>query len=153
MPRRNGRQPKRKQVRIWTDEQIIAALVEKKGAIELAAEFIGCSPTTIHTRKKESEAVAECLRNQTERVNDVAELIAFQTMLSEDKRLAFEAARFRLITKGKHRGYTEKTEVEHSGSIGGGLEDMTNEELEAEALRLEGLRAAAANPGSAAGSA
>jgi hypothetical protein len=39
-------------------------------------------------------------------------MVVYQSMLSDDKRLAMQAAMYRLNTKGKHRGYAQKVEVE-----------------------------------------
>ena len=115
MARRSGRTPKRKQVRRYSDEQIIAALQEKKGCVHLAAASIGCNPSTIYDRIKESEAVAECATAERERVNDIAELVIYKTMVGEDPRLAFEAAKYHLNTKGRDRGYGNKLGVKAEG--------------------------------------
>jgi hypothetical protein len=113
--RRPGQTRKKNQPRRYSDERIIAALQEKKGCVHLAADAIGCDPSTIYTRIKESEAVAECAEHENGKVDDVAEMVIYKSLLSDDPRLAFEAAKYRLNTKGRHRGYGEKLDVRAEG--------------------------------------
>lgn len=137
-----GRPPK------FTDEQMIAALQEKRGGVYLAAAMLGCAANTIYERAKVSAAVADCIKSEDGKVDDVAETVVYQSLLSDDKNLALRAAMYRLSTKGKHRGYTEKSELEVTGDQ---FEDMTDDELAAEVERLDKLRSSSANSGSAPG--
>ena len=88
---------------------------EKKGYVHLAAKVVGCDAITIYTRIKESEAVAECAKDEDGTVNDVAEMVIYKSMLSEDERIALDAAKYRLNTKGRYRGYGEKLDVRAEG--------------------------------------
>jgi hypothetical protein len=97
----------------------------KKGYVHLAADAIGCDPSTIYTRIKESEAVAECAKLEDGKVDDVAEMVLYNALLSEDMRLALDAAKFRLNTKGRHRGYSEKVDVEHG--VGKSILELVHE--------------------------
>jgi hypothetical protein len=98
-----------------SDARIIAALQEKKGCVHLAADSIGCNQSTIYDRIKESEAVAECARHEDGKVDDVAEMVIYKSLLSDDPRIALDAAKYRLNTKGRHRGYGEKLDVSAEG--------------------------------------
>jgi hypothetical protein len=81
----------------------------------LAADSIGCHASTIYDRINEFETVAECAKDEDGTVNDFAEMVIYKTLLSEDPRLAFEAAKYRLNTKGRHRGYGEKLDIKAEG--------------------------------------
>ena len=115
MPRRAASKSKKTRTRRYSDERIIAALQEKKGCVHLAAKVVGCDASTIYTRIKESEAVAECAKDEDGTVNDVAEMVIYKSILSEDERIALDAAKYRLNTKGRYRGYGEKLDVRAEG--------------------------------------
>jgi len=126
MARRSSRTPKRKHARRYSDAQIIAALQEKKGCVHLAADSIGCHASTIYDRIKESEVVAECARHEDGKVDDVAEMVLYKSLLSDDPRIALDAAKYRLNTKGRHRGYGEKLDVKAEGVTLEFIEEIVN---------------------------
>lgn len=131
----------------YSDERIIKALRDCKGMVYLAAAQIGCDAGTIYDRQKTSPAVAECMKEEDAKVDDVAEMQLYKALLAGEP----WAVQFRLRTKGKGRGYTEKTEVEHSGKIGRAFEDMTDDELAAELERLAKICSPSPDSGGAAG--
>jgi hypothetical protein len=98
---------------VYTNEQIIAALRETKGLVYLAAKRIGCDPTTIYDRAKRSAAVARTIRNERGEVVDTAELTLYNAILAVEP----WAIQLTLKTLGKDRGYVERTEQEHRGSV------------------------------------
>jgi hypothetical protein len=126
MPRRSARTPKRTRARRYSDAQIIAALQEKKGCVHLAADSIGCNQSTIYDRIKESEAVADCAKHEDGKVDDVAEMVIYKALLSDDLRIALDAAKYRLNTKGRHRGYGEKLDVRAEGVTLEFIEEIVN---------------------------
>lgn len=100
----------------FTDAEIIAALKATHGLVYLAAEKIGCTAPTIYNRVKESYSVSEALKTSRNRIKDVAEAKLY-TALGEGEAWAVT---FFLKTKGKKRGYVERSEV--TGKDGKALE-------------------------------
>lgn len=106
-------------------EEVIAALRECKGMVYMAAELLGCEPKTIYNYRDKYASVSDELAKQDGLVNDTAELKLVQAIHGGEP----WAIKYRLSTKAKDRGYVEKQEVEHSGSID--VRGLTDEELEA----------------------
>lgn len=100
---------------VYTNEQIIAALVECKGLVFLAAKRVGCDPDTIYNRAKRSEAVARAIKNQRGEIIDTGELKLYQAILNGEP----WAIALVLKTIGKDRGYSERQEL--TGADGGAL--------------------------------
>lgn len=96
--------------RIYSNEEMIAALIANKGMVYLAAESIGCEADTIYTRAKSEPEVASCLKTQRGKVVDTAELKLFKALEAEQP----WAIKMTLSTIGKDRGYFEKTEIDQS---------------------------------------
>jgi len=90
--------------RLYSDEQIVAALTETKGMVYLAADRVGCSPDTIYARAEKSKAVKDAIRNERGKVVDTAELKLFDAIQRDEP----WAIRMALMTIGKDRGYQEK---------------------------------------------
>jgi hypothetical protein len=89
--------------RVYTNEQMIAALTQTKGMVYLAARTMGCDPGTIFDRAKRSPAVAACIRTQRAEVVDTAELKLYSAILAGEP----WAIRLCLTTLGRDRGYAE----------------------------------------------
>lgn len=88
----------------YTDEQIIAALKETYGKVYLAAEKLGCHPSTIYARSEKSPEVAETLEHYTGRLIDIAEASLTRSVIAGES----WAVRLTLRTLGQKRGYTER---------------------------------------------
>lgn len=97
----------------YSDETLIEALNVTQGLISLAAKRVGCSPQTIYTRIKESEAVAATVKDKREELVDSAELALRNAVLNGES----WAVGFTLKCLGKDRGYVERQELAHSGSL------------------------------------
>jgi hypothetical protein len=107
--------------RVYTNEQMIAALQETKGLVFLAAQRVGCDPDTIYNRARKSPAVAAAIRNQRGVVVDTAELKLYQAILDGQA----WAIALTLKTLGKDRGYVERQEHR----------DVSDEDLDADIER------------------
>jgi hypothetical protein len=92
---------------VYTNDEIISALVEKKGLVYLAAKRLACSPNTIYARARTSPAVAEAIASQRGEVVDTAEMKLFEAI---EAREAWAIA-LTLKTLGKDRGYVERQEM------------------------------------------
>lgn len=101
----------------FTNEHIIKALQETKGMVYLAAQKLGCDPTTISKRAQKSAAIRAAIEGARGEMIDVAE-VALMTALQAKQPWAIA---FTLKTIGKGRGYVERVQQEVSGTEGGPL--------------------------------
>lgn len=109
----------------YTPEQIIKALADTRGLVSLAARHLGCSPTTIRSYAKKYKSVAEALKEEREKMTDIAELSLYNKIQEGEG----WAVCFYLKTQGKSRGYVERQEIDHSGRID--VRSLSDEELRA----------------------
>lgn len=98
---------------MFTTQQIIEALKANRGLVYLASESLGCDPSTIFRRAKKIKKIRSVMNFFRRRRVDRAELALDDRIASGES----WAIQFTLKTLGKKRGYTEKQEIEHSGSI------------------------------------
>ena len=104
---------------------VIAAIQDTHGLLSLAARRLGCRDDTIRAYAKRHITVAAALREERERMKDIAEGSLFkQVILGEGW-----AVKYYLSTQAKDRGYVER--YEHSGPQGGPIpiEHMLRERL------------------------
>lgn len=94
-------------------EKVLAAIKDSSGIVSLVAKRLGCE---WHTAKKyinNWEQTKQAIDDENEAILDLAESKTYEAINNGD----MSAARFILMTKGKHRGYTERQEI--SGKDGG----------------------------------
>jgi Bacterial regulatory protein, Fis family len=108
----------------FTAAQVIEALEASGGLQGPAAQALGCSRRTLYNYAKRYASVAEAIEEQRELNLDAAEMSLLRAAVERGEAWA---VCFYLKTQGKHRGYTEKTEVE----------DLVKHELEAVFALLE----------------
>ncbi len=101
----------------FTAQQIIEALKETKGMVYLAADRLGCQAQTLYNYRDRYPAVRAAMESEDGKINDVAEMKLYQAIVAGES----WAVQFRLRTKAKQRGYSERTEVEVSGKDGGAI--------------------------------
>jgi len=94
--------------REYATETIIEALHEAKGMITVAADLIGCSPSTVHRRARQEERIAKVIWEERNKIDDVAELKLFEAIQNGEA----WAIRFRL-EQGGGRDYKQRAEVQH----------------------------------------
>jgi hypothetical protein len=94
-------------------EQVIDAVVQAKGLTTVAARILKCDPNTIRRYQREYASVAAAFTEQRASVTDMAEAALFKA-INEGQAWA---VCFYLKTQGKDRGYIERVEQEHHGSI------------------------------------
>jgi hypothetical protein len=92
----------------FTAAQVIEALEKTRGLKGPAAQALGCSRRTLYNYEKRYASVAEAIEEQRELNLDAAEM----SLLRAVERGEAWAVCFYLKTQAKHRGYTEKAEVE-----------------------------------------
>jgi len=99
----------------FTQQQVIDALKETKGMVYLAAKRLGCEAQTIYNYRDRYAAVRAEMEQQDGEVDDAAEMKLYQAIIAGEP----WAVQFRLRTKGKGRGYVERTQQEVTGPDGG----------------------------------
>lgn len=97
----------------YTDKEISDALVKCRGMVYVAAKTLGCDPKTVKKRIKDVPEVAEIKEAQREFVKDLGELKLLQAVERGDP----WAIQFLLKMLARDRGYSEKTDVNVSGSL------------------------------------
>ena len=91
-------------------EQVEEALRQSMGVNTIAAHKLGCSPSTVGNYIARSEKLRKAVEEIVEETLDLAETQLFKALREGN----LTAVLFYLKTKGKHRGYVERTEI--SGS-------------------------------------
>jgi hypothetical protein len=99
----------------FTAKEVCDACEGTGGIMTLVATKLGCDRTTIWRYAKRYPTVRQALRQADEAMTDVAEAKAGKLIKAE----YWPAIKYRLQTKGKDRGYIERTEV--TGADGGDL--------------------------------
>ena len=97
----------------FTAEQMIDAIRNAEGNLSDAARFLGCTRQTVHNYVNRYATVKQAYEEENNKFIDEAE----GQLRKHVKRGSLPALMFVLKTKGKHRGYVERQEVEQSGSV------------------------------------
>lgn len=100
----------------YTKEQIATALTRTKGMITLAAQSLGCDPTTVRNYIARYPDLQTVLADERERMTDVTELKLYEAIQNREG----WAITLYLKTQGKSRGYVERQEI--SGPDGKAVE-------------------------------
>jgi len=87
-------------------KRMVDELTRTKGMVYIAAENLGCVPQTIYNYVNEYPAVAAAKELAEGKVLDIAELNLYKAIQNGEP----WALQFVLKTKGKKRGYVERTE-------------------------------------------
>ena len=113
-----------------TEQEFLEALIKHSGLYSRVAKELDVSRQAVRDRVESNPHIKELVEELTEVNLDEAEG-ELQKIISGKKiniGVKFSAIKFFLSTKGKKRGYVEKTEVEHSGYIAP-AKVLTDEEL------------------------
>jgi hypothetical protein len=115
--------------------KFIRVLKAKAGNISETAKALKVGRRTIYLWKETDPEFREAIEDQTESLIDFAE----SKLLTSINNGSDTAIIFFLKTRGKARGYIEKSEVDHTTkgeSLNKALEKLTDEELEQKILEL-----------------
>ena len=96
-----------------TDFQCIKALRANKGLIGPTARACGITYDGIYKRIKNNPELEKVMNDAREDIVDTAEAELFIHVEQGN----LDAIKFTLSRIGKKRGYSEKTEVEHTGDV------------------------------------
>lgn len=110
-------------------EKFIRVLKAKAGNISETAKALKVGRRTIYLWKDTDPEFKQAIEDQTESLIDFAE----SKLLTSINNGSDTATIFFLKTKGRNRGYVEKSEIDHTTkgeSLNKGYEKLTDEELE-----------------------
>ena len=112
----------------FSEKQIVHAIGKSKGLIFLAAQHLGCNPSTIHLRASQSENIREAIETERGRVLDFAEVKLIEAVQDGEA----WAICFILKTLGKSRGYIERQEIKAEAKITvlNNVEEISDAELD-----------------------
>ena len=91
----------------YRTDQVIEAIHATRGLVTLAAQRLNCDPDTVRNYCKRHATVAAALKEERERMTDVAELSLYNKIQEGEG----WAVCFYLKTQGRDRGYVERHEV------------------------------------------
>ncbi len=117
---------------------IVEALKANMGNVSSSCEAIGISRKTFYQWKKEDEEFALLAEDLDDVILDIVE----SSLLEQIKGGNVTATIFYLKTKGKHRGYSEKVEIENATQVnniinlGKGVKPEEEEERQFNTSRL-----------------
>lgn len=106
-------------------EDFIRAIPKSGGIISTIASRVGCSWPTAKKWIDEKPTVRAAYDAECERVLDMAEGVIMKSIEQGET----QDAKWYLTKKGKGRGYGDKVDVEHSGSID--VRQLSDDELRA----------------------
>ena len=95
----------------FTAQQFIDAIPGTGGIVATIAKRVGCVWRTAKKYIDTYPTVQDAYMDECEAVLDLAESVVIEAINDRDMQMV----RYYLSTKGKHRGYVDKQEVEHSG--------------------------------------
>lgn len=91
----------------FTVNELLIAINGSKGIVSVVANKLGCAWSTAKIYIDQHEETKQALSDENETILDFAESKLYKRIDSED----MTAIKFLLATKGKRRGYTERTEL------------------------------------------
>lgn len=96
-----------------TNETIIEAIKGSGGIISTIAKRLNVSWHTADKYIQQSEETKEALADEREAILDMAEGALYGSIKEGNT----QDAKWLLATKGRKRGFNEKVDIEHSGSL------------------------------------
>jgi hypothetical protein len=111
----DGKVKKSKSVTMYNFDKktVLNAIKDSSAIMSTIAKRLNCDWITANRYCHKWEATKEALENEKEKILDFAEGKMLEIINGGDGTMI----RYLLSTKGKQRGYTEKTEVELSGGV------------------------------------
>ena len=98
----------------YTAEQFITAIPGSAAIITTIAARVGCAWHTVRSYIDKYPTVREAFEDEQQKIVDLAESVVIKAMRDDND---VGTARWYLSTRGKDRGYTERTEL--TGKDGG----------------------------------
>jgi len=96
-----------------TKERLLEALKGSGGVVSSVAKKLNSSWGTTRKSIDKWEETKQAYEDESNTILDLAESTIFRSIRDGNS----QDAKWLLSTKGKHRGYGEKVEIEHSGEL------------------------------------
>ncbi len=109
----------------FSAQQMIDACHESAGIMAVVARKLGCDRATVWRYARRYKTIKAALEQSDEEMTDKAEAKLVKLINAD----YWPAIHYRLSTKGKARGYTERQELGISGERGGPVEIAIREVL------------------------
>ena len=116
----------------FTAKQVCDACEGTGGIMALVARKLGCDRVTVWRYAQRYKTVRDALKQADEALTDTAEEKAGELINAK----YWPAIRYRLMTKGKDRGYVERQEL--TGADGGDLSVTVTHKFEAALNKIYG---------------
>ena len=97
----------------WKADDVIASIERNKGNLSAVARQFGVSRMTVHRYMSEHPTVKASVADARETMLDNAESVLYKKVLEGSTPELI----FFLKTQGRNRGYVERVEQTHSGSV------------------------------------
>ena len=97
----------------YSEEEVLQAVKDTGGIIQNIAKNLNCHWATAQKYVDMYGGTKQAFDDERQTLIDDSENVIRNSVRSGD----VQSAKFVLMTLGKKRGYTEKTEVEHSGDM------------------------------------
>lgn len=107
-------------------KKFLETFKDNLGVVSQSCEEFGISRQTFYDWKKDNQTFAAATSDISEVALDFVENMAFERIKEKSDTMII----FYLKTKGKSRGYIEKQEIEHGGTIQHNLEGKINLAIE-----------------------
>lgn len=105
----------------YTAQQVADALTAARGFVSVAAKNLQCSDETVRNYIKRYALCRQAVTDAREAMIDYAEGKLYQNIQNNDT----VSILFFLKTQAKHRGYSERSQVEVTGPDGGAIRSDT----------------------------
>ena len=99
----------------YTQETVLKAITGSGSIISTIAKRLGCGWMTARKYINKWEATRQAMIDEQETILDMAESKLYESIQGGNT----QDAKWLLSTKGKARGFSERREYEHSGSVSG----------------------------------
>jgi hypothetical protein len=97
----------------FTEEEVLSAIKNSAGVVSAIADNLDCSWHTALKYINKYENTKQAYADEEERTLDLAESKMIQHIEQGDR----DMIKYLLSRKGRKRGYSEKTEIEHTGGV------------------------------------
>ena len=100
--------------RNFTKKQVVTAVGNSRGIVSVVARHLGCDWKTARTYIDKYPEAKQVEVAEREVLCDQAESVVVGLMKDDDSKVKFNAATYLLDRLGKSRGFSTKTEIDHT---------------------------------------
>lgn len=124
----------------WPIEEIEKLAEDSDGIIKVAAKVLGCTRKTLLRYLDDTPEARAAFDAANEAALDESESVIMRLRRSNDPRVQMEAAKFHLRTKGRHRGYGDRQQIDLNELIPDGFDVRRHEPISTNGHAKNGVR-------------